>query len=75
MSDESMWRAVHRMDEAAADARRSAESMDESVKRLAYLLEPGYGGNGLRLIELLEQMPPVEAPAIRHRRCSRTRDQ
>ena len=54
MSDESMWRAVHRMEAAAEQVRREADRIEESVRRFAVLLEDGYGGNGLRLIELLE---------------------
>ncbi len=55
MSDESMWQAVHRMDAAADVARRSADRMEEAAQRIALLLEDGYGGNGLRLIEELEK--------------------
>ena len=54
MSDESMWKAVHRMEAAADQMARAAEQAEEAVRRLAHLLEDGYGGNGLRLIELLE---------------------
>lgn len=55
MSDESMWRAVHRMEAAAEQVRREADRIEEAVRRFAVLLEDGYGGNGLRLIELLEK--------------------
>lgn len=54
MSDESMWKAVHRMDAAAHSANQAADRMEEAVRRLAFMLEDGYGGNALRLIELLE---------------------
>ena len=55
VSDESMWRAVHRMEAAAEQVRREADRIEESVRRFAVLLEDGYGANGLRLIELLEK--------------------
>ncbi len=53
-SDESMWKAVHRIESAVEDMRRHADRIEEASQRLAHLLEDGYGGNGLRLIELLE---------------------
>ena len=43
------------MEEAASLNGRHAEQMEQAAQRIAYLLEPGYGGNGLKLIELLEQ--------------------
>lgn len=55
MNDESMWKAVHRMDAAANVANRAADRMEEAARRIAYLLEDGYGGNGPRLIEALER--------------------
>lgn len=55
LSDETLWKAVHRM-EAAADRIASAASQaEEAARRFAHLLEDGYGGNGIRLIELLEE--------------------
>lgn len=62
LNDESLWKAVHRMEEAAERITRAAEQADQAVQRLAYMLEDGYGGNGLRLIELLEavNMEPKE---------------
>ena len=54
VNDETMWRAVHRMDAAADAASRAADRMEEAARRIAHLLEDGYGGNGLRLIEALE---------------------
>ena len=57
MIDESrLWAAVHRMEAAAERAIQAAEQMDQAAQRIAFMLEPGYGGNGLRLIELLEQL-------------------
>lgn len=34
--------------------RWAATRTEEVAQRITYLLEEGYGGNGLRLIELLE---------------------
>lgn len=55
MNSEDMWKAAHRMETAADRASRAADSIDNSVQRLAAMLEDGYGGNGTRLIELLEK--------------------
>lgn len=54
MNEESMWKAVHRMDAAADTSSRAANQMEEASRRIAHLLEDGYGGNGIRLIEALE---------------------
>ena len=54
MNDESVWKAVKRMDDAADKMQRSADRAEEAARRIAHLLEDGYGGNGLRLIEALE---------------------
>lgn len=43
------------MESAAERAQDAANRMEESARRIAFLLEDGYGGNGLRLIELLEK--------------------
>lgn len=53
MSDDH-WRVVHRMEVAAERCERAASTMEEASRRIAALLEDGYGGNGLKLIELLE---------------------
>lgn len=58
MNDESMWKAVRRMDAAVDAASRAAERMDQAAQRIAHLLEDGYGGNGLRLLEALEKAAP-----------------
>ena len=62
MNEESLWRAVHRMEEAADQSQRAATCMEQAAARIAHLFEFGYGGNGLRLIELLEDahQAPVE---------------
>jgi len=54
MNEESMWKVVRRMDEAADKADRAATTMEQAAQRIAFLLEDGYGGNGLRLLEALE---------------------
>jgi hypothetical protein len=51
--DDQIWKAVHRMEAAAEKIERAAQTMEEATQRIAFLLEDGYGGNGLRLIELL----------------------
>lgn len=55
MNEEQMWKAAHRMSEAADKAERAADRMEAATQRIAHMLEDGYGGNGLRLIELLEK--------------------
>lgn len=55
MSDEQMWRVANHMRESAERAERAAQQMENAAQRIAFLLEDGYGGNGLRLIELLEK--------------------
>lgn len=65
MGTEIDWAAVRRV-EAASDRIESASSRaEDAAHRLAYMLEPGYGGNGLRLIELLEsqEVKPAAPPA------------
>lgn len=54
MSDDQMWKVAHHMRESAERSERAADRIEEACQRLAFMLEPGYGGNGLRLIELLE---------------------
>lgn len=61
--NDQIWKAVHRMESAANTVSRAADRMEEAAQRIAHLLEDGYGGNGLRLIEALENAR-VEPPAI-----------
>lgn len=42
------------MQDAADRAQAAADRMEAAAHRIALLLEDGYGGNGLRLIEALE---------------------
>ncbi len=51
--DDQIWKAVHRMEAAAEKASQAAQTMEHAAQRIAFMLEDGYGGNGLRLIELL----------------------
>lgn len=65
INESSMWAAVHRMESASEQMARAAEEITQAVQRFAFLLEPGYGGNGLRLIELLEQTATQPGPDVR----------
>ena len=47
--------AAHRLEEAALKASAAADRMESAAHRIAMMLEDGYGGNGLRLIELLSR--------------------
>jgi hypothetical protein len=55
LTDEGLARAAHRIEQAADKAAAAAERMEQAAHRIALLLEDGYGGNGLKLIELLEK--------------------
>lgn len=64
VNTEEMRRAAATADAAADSMRRSANTVDEAVRTMSQMFEQGYGGPGLRLIELLEgfQIPePVIA--------------
>ena len=51
---ESIAHSARRMQEAADRMERAADKAEEAARRIALMLEDGYGGNGLRLIDLLE---------------------
>ena len=53
ISDEYMMKAAMKMQDAAGRSERAASSMDASVQQLRMLLEDGYGGNGVLLLEAL----------------------
>lgn len=53
MSDESIWRAVHRL-EAAAQQASNAASMEETKRQLEFLFTNKYNDNTLKLIKLLK---------------------
>jgi len=56
MLDESnLWSIAHKIKESADKAERAAERMEAAAQRMAVMLEDGYGGNALKLIELLER--------------------
>lgn len=51
---DSMRSSASTAEAAAERMSRAAQQMEDAATRIAHLLESGYGGNGLRLIELLE---------------------
>ncbi len=53
MNEESIRRAASRMEDAATNANRSADRIEEYTRQMQCLLEDGYGGNGSILVELL----------------------
>lgn len=53
---ESMRHSANTIEQASERMGRAAQQMEDAATRIAHLLEGGYGGNGLRLIELLEAM-------------------
>lgn len=60
MNDENMVWAAKRMQEAADKAQSASERMEAAAHRIALMLEDGYGGNGLRLLEALESAKEVK---------------
>lgn len=58
---EISWAMVHRIEESASKMAQAADRIEYAAQRIAVLLEDGYGGNGLRLIELLETANIKEA--------------
>lgn len=61
MSAEDMIWVARRMSEAADRAQSAADRIEAAAHRIALLLEDGYGGNGLRLIEALEMARTEES--------------
>lgn len=55
MNEELLNRAARTASDAADRMVSAASSADDSARRIAHLLEDGYGGRGLQLIELLEE--------------------
>lgn len=55
VDDERVMRAAVIIRDAAERACQAADRMETAAQRMAMLLEDGYGGNGLRLIEALER--------------------
>lgn len=62
INTEEMMRSACISRDAADRASQAATTIDEAVRRFAVLLEDGYGGNGLRLIEALENVKTVVVP-------------
>jgi hypothetical protein len=56
MSAEDAWKAARMLQDAADKAERAAYGVDSAVHDLKVMFEDGYGGNALRLIELLEKL-------------------
>lgn len=54
VNEEAMRHAARQMESAAETANRAANRIEDAVQQLRVLFEDGYGGNALRLIELLE---------------------
>lgn len=57
MSEEA-WKAARHLHDAADKATRAADRLEEVGHQLKVLFEDGYGGNALRLIELMESAEP-----------------
>jgi hypothetical protein len=60
MNDESLWKAVNRMETAAENFQRNVDRFEDAVRRLSYMVEDGYGGNVPRLIEALERVDATQ---------------
>jgi hypothetical protein len=56
LNDEDLRRHASRIESATDDAKRAADRMETAAQRIAHLLEDGYGGNGIRLLEALERV-------------------
>ena len=52
---EELTQASHRADQAARSINGAVGNIEESVRKLEFMLGQGYGGPGLQLIELLEK--------------------
>ena len=53
-SSEDLYWAANKMSDAADRMTQAADRVEESVRTLQQMLEPGYGGAGQQLIELLQ---------------------
>jgi hypothetical protein len=58
ISDEYMMKAANKMQDAADRAERAANRIEEAAHKMACMFQDGYGGNALKLIELLEKEQP-----------------
>lgn len=62
MDTEYVMKVAARMQDAAERAEHAAGRMEDAAHRITILLEDGYGGNGVRLLEALEQLKINSAP-------------
>lgn len=60
-TDEGMLYAALKMENADDKASLAADRTEAAAQRIALILEDGYGGNGLRLIEALERAASKES--------------
>lgn len=60
ISDEYMMKAANRMQDAADRSERAADRMEQAATTMRNLLEDGYGGNGSRLLEALQNIKVPE---------------
>lgn len=56
ISDEGQIKAAVMMRDAAEANQRAAEIMQAAAHRMSLLLDNGYGGNGLLLLEALQKL-------------------
>jgi hypothetical protein len=64
MDNEQAWRAARYLSDAADRATRAADRLEEVCHKLTHLFEDGYGGNALRLIELMESKSIEPQPKL-----------
>jgi hypothetical protein len=57
------WDMVRRIEAAADRMAQAAQQCEDNARRIAHMLEDGYGGNGVRLIELLENAAQQQGKA------------
>jgi HPt (histidine-containing phosphotransfer) domain-containing protein len=64
MNTEEAWRAAHTLAEAANEATRAANRIEDAMRELKFMFEPGYGSSVFELIELLKDLkvPNTESP-------------
>lgn len=54
-TDEGQMHAARIMRESADKMSYAADRIEQAAQRIALLLEDGFGGNGVRLMEALEK--------------------
>ena len=60
-SEDVVW-AARKMEESANRAQSAADRIEAAAHRIALLLEDGYGGNGLLLLEALQSAAKEAKP-------------